>query len=43
MVAELKMVCVEHKAIQSHTYELVQQIDVIATVCVRVETLAVQE
>jgi hypothetical protein len=43
MVAELKMVCAERNAIQSHKYESVKQVDVVAAVRVRLETLAAQE
>jgi hypothetical protein len=43
MVSELKMVCAECKALHSHSYEPVQKVDVVAAVCVRLETLAAQE
>jgi hypothetical protein len=43
MVAELKMVCAERNAMQSHKYESVKQVDVVAAVRVRLETLAAQE
>jgi hypothetical protein len=43
MVAELNMVCTERKLMLSHTYKKVKQVDAIATICVRVETLAAQE
>jgi len=43
MVAELNMVCAERKAMLSHTYEVVKQVDVVAVIWVHLETLAAQE
>jgi hypothetical protein len=43
MVAELKMVCAERKAMFSHTHEDVAQIDVVTAICVQMEVLAAQE
>jgi Aspartyl protease len=43
MLAELKMVCAERKAMCSHTFEAVKQVDIVAAVWVCIETLAAQE
>jgi hypothetical protein len=43
MVAELKMVCPERNVMCSHTYEPVNQVDMVAAIWVHVETLAAQE
>jgi hypothetical protein len=32
MVAELNMVCTERRAMLSHTYEVVKQVDVVAAI-----------
>jgi len=43
MVAELKMVCADRKIMLQNKFEPVKQVDVVAAVRVRVETLAAQE
>ena len=43
MVPKLKMVCAECKVMQLCKYESVKQVDIVATVHVRLETLAAQE
>ena len=43
MLAELKMVCAKRKAMLSHMYEVVKQVDVVAAIWIHLETLAAQE
>ena len=43
MVAELKMVCTERNAMQFQKYKSVKQVNIVAAVCVRLETLAAQQ
>jgi hypothetical protein len=43
MVAELMMVCAESNVMQFHKYKSVKQVNIVAAVCVRLETLAAQQ
>jgi hypothetical protein len=43
MVAELKMVCAEHRTLMHNKNETVLEVNDVAAICVCMETLAAQE